>query len=388
MKTFWVVIPFGDPQLAPVARLCRELIQQLDSKKWKIVVICETRTLPSAGVEYVTTKHRISRRWKSERFNAFWSYVRQISFSKRFLKQRVRPSDKVLFINFGSLMTWGGAKKAREKFGLQLELPFSLSPFQSFSRDRRSWRARLFYTAIQHFLEWVEKRLHRMEFLVLSNAQRAKQCEGFFRTPSFWITNLPTSETKEQREKTETTFPARCLYHGAISGLREYGRILGLGAVSSQIQIDCFGPIRSDVEKDWFFQRLSETGVRYGGVLEHRDMLKQVAGGRYHWGILFYTQNEENHRLCAPMKLYEFLQFGIPVLVTSNPPLLEVVHRFGCGLVWDRETPEQMAEKILSADWTFFQERARKAYEVLRKEGEEELRKVVFRMVEAKKAEG
>ncbi|HPE70209.1 MAG TPA: hypothetical protein PLF96_12880 [Thermotogota bacterium] len=170
--------------------------------------------------------------------------------------------------------------------------------------------------------------------------------------------------------------------------MREYGRILELGVVSSQIHIDCFGPIRSDVEKDWFFQRLSETGVRYGGVLEHRDMLKQVAGGRYHWGILFYTQNEENHRLCAPMKLYEFLQFGIPVLVTSNPPLLEVVHRFGCGLVWDRETPEQMAEKILSADWTFFQERARKAYEVLRKEGEEELRKVVFRMVEAKKAEG
>lgn len=40
---------------------------------------------------------------------------------------------------------------------------------------------------------------------------------------------------------------------------------------------------------------------------------------------LFYYADNENNRLCAPQKVYEYLAQGMPLLVSDNPTLRELV---------------------------------------------------------------
>jgi len=49
--------------------------------------------------------------------------------------------------------------------------------------------------------------------------------------------------------------------------------------------------------------------------------------------IVLYNAEKPNSRLCAPNRLYQALSRGVPVIVGSNPPMKNLVKRFGCGVV-------------------------------------------------------
>ena len=50
-----------------------------------------------------------------------------------------------------------------------------------------------------------------------------------------------------------------------------------------------------------------------------------------HLGIVNYGQYDTNNKYCASGKLYEFLYEGIPVVTTTNPPLLEMCYQYKIG---------------------------------------------------------
>lgn len=49
-------------------------------------------------------------------------------------------------------------------------------------------------------------------------------------------------------------------------------------------------------------------------------------------GIVNYAADNLNNRYCASGKIYEYLSIGIPILATSNKPLLETIKKYECGI--------------------------------------------------------
>lgn len=49
-------------------------------------------------------------------------------------------------------------------------------------------------------------------------------------------------------------------------------------------------------------------------------------------GIVNYGQYDTNNRYCASGKLYEFIYEGMPVVTTTNPPLVRICQKYGIGI--------------------------------------------------------
>lgn len=54
--------------------------------------------------------------------------------------------------------------------------------------------------------------------------------------------------------------------------------------------------------------------------------------GHMNLGIVNYSQNDTNNKLCASGKIYEFIFEGIPVVTTENLPLIELVKKHNIGI--------------------------------------------------------
>src|SRR5690606_13896304 len=64
-------------------------------------------------------------------------------------------------------------------------------------------------------------------------------------------------------------------------------------------------------------------------------------------GILSYSYESLNDRLCAPNKIFEYAQAGLPVLATDQVPIRRLVERYGIGcLVAEQDGPEEIAATI------------------------------------------
>ena len=50
-------------------------------------------------------------------------------------------------------------------------------------------------------------------------------------------------------------------------------------------------------------------------------------------GIVSYSNKNINNRLCASGKIYEYISLGIPVIVSNNLPLRNLVNLYNIGSV-------------------------------------------------------
>lgn len=51
--------------------------------------------------------------------------------------------------------------------------------------------------------------------------------------------------------------------------------------------------------------------------------------------VIFYDSKEKNRFLCAPNRLYQALSRGIPLIVSTNPPMANIVKDHRCGVIVD-----------------------------------------------------
>ncbi|HPD37741.1 MAG TPA: glycosyltransferase [Mesotoga infera] len=58
-------------------------------------------------------------------------------------------------------------------------------------------------------------------------------------------------------------------------------------------------------------------------------------------GLAIYLPKDVNNYLCAPQKIYEYLNNGVPVFCSSNPPLIDLIEKNNLGVTvkeFDRES--------------------------------------------------
>jgi glycosyltransferase involved in cell wall biosynthesis len=62
--------------------------------------------------------------------------------------------------------------------------------------------------------------------------------------------------------------------------------------------------------------------------------------------VVFYDTAGVNRKFCASNRFYQAICRGIPVTVSANPPMRNVVNRHGCGVVVDASSPVDIARGL------------------------------------------
>lgn len=87
--------------------------------------------------------------------------------------------------------------------------------------------------------------------------------------------------------------------------------------------------------------------VRFFGRVPQEELAAHTVGADL--GVIPYLPIDENHRLCSPNKLFEFVVCGVPVLAHDLPFLRLVAERHGVVHCGDLSSPERAAAAIRTA---------------------------------------
>jgi glycosyltransferase involved in cell wall biosynthesis len=106
------------------------------------------------------------------------------------------------------------------------------------------------------------------------------------------------------------------------------------------------GPLAASVAPD---------AIKFIPGVPHDELLRLVAGADA--GFVVYEDRSRNNRFCAPGKLSDYVNAGIPVVASALPPLIPIVEGYGIGACFDNDSPASIAAavaKVLSRskkDW-------------------------------------
>ncbi|MFP4454135.1 MAG: glycosyltransferase family 4 protein, partial [Desulfobacterales bacterium] len=66
----------------------------------------------------------------------------------------------------------------------------------------------------------------------------------------------------------------------------------------------------------------------------------------YDIGVCSYFLNQQTHHT-LPGKLFEYMAVGLPVLSSARRPVVRIIEKYNCGLIYHNRDPEEIASKIL-----------------------------------------
>jgi glycosyltransferase involved in cell wall biosynthesis len=184
---------------------------------------------------------------------------------------------------------------------------------------------------------------NRCDVVVSANEQRRQLLhellDGTLRTPIEVLENYPDTlffqaPIRDLPKEARQWLAGRpyVLAQGGASPKRHLDQVVSAVLGTSDLTLIVIGPYR---EGD--IRRLRELhGSRFDervwltGFVAQMDVIPYIDHALL--GIVLYEMSSENRRLCAPNRLYQAVSRGVPVVVGANPPMVEFVHRWRCGV--------------------------------------------------------
>lgn len=136
----------------------------------------------------------------------------------------------------------------------------------------------------------------------------------------------------------------RVLYIGGISYLRGYREMIKMMdyiPTEFRAELHLIGPLQHIQESDQ--QNLAEKNVFLHGRIPFFDVQQWLTKGKVG---LVCLHPIENYRESLPIKMFEYMAAGLPLVATDFPMWKEIVESSRCGLVTDALDPKAMAEKV------------------------------------------
>jgi glycosyltransferase involved in cell wall biosynthesis len=270
----------------------------------------------------------------------FWLSIIQIAW-------REKPAVIVAENYFAIFPGWLGAKVARSRLvydAYELIIP---DPTYQMSKRDRLW----------YLLErWG---VRRADLVIAANEERARLMMEHYslKKMPLVIHNIPdSSNTTARKEDLLSRFPVLSrrrldeviiLYQGDVSlsrGIDRFVRALAYLGPEYRMIIVGSGP---DFEHLREIGRPFETEGRFAmiGRVEHTMLPSITAIADV--GIISYPFQGLNNIYCAPNKLFEYAQAGLPVVATNQPPLRQFVEGYRIGeLVGEHDSDEEVAKTI------------------------------------------
>lgn len=157
------------------------------------------------------------------------------------------------------------------------------------------------------------------------------------------INNFPLLGELESDAALSSTRRDVC-YIGGISEMRGIRAIVSaMGMVKSQVRLKLCGvfaeeKVSAEVRREGGWARVDELG--FLGRAGVRDVLSSCFAG------LVTLRASPNFVDSLPIKMFEYMSAGVPVIASDFPLWRNIVLTSGCGICVDPESPEEIARTI------------------------------------------
>jgi len=157
------------------------------------------------------------------------------------------------------------------------------------------------------------------------------------------ISNYPPLHLIEELEPVDLT--GQMIYVGGISKERGFYEMLH-AAEMAHVPLVCVGDFTDEKNRSEIIQYLREhpsKNISFTGRLSHPDTLKHIAQSMAGMCILHPTPRFID---AVPIKLFEYMACGKPVIASDFPVVREVVEEGGCGVLVDPRNVEEISKVI------------------------------------------
>ncbi len=138
----------------------------------------------------------------------------------------------------------------------------------------------------------------------------------------------------------------RVLFQGFfLEGRNLRNLVTGLALLDSGVQLFMLG---AGAEEEDLRRICRDHGIRnvFFGPLVRQDQLLSLTRQAELGMIPYLGDKLMNVRLCAPNKLFEFIEARIPICASDLPELRQIVRGHGIGDVYRMDSPEQIAAAV------------------------------------------
>jgi glycosyltransferase involved in cell wall biosynthesis len=135
----------------------------------------------------------------------------------------------------------------------------------------------------------------------------------------------------------------RVVYIGRVTRQRGGLDMLELGRLlAGRVAVELIGPVDGDISAV-VRQAEREGAVRCHGFVPNQQALALLDGALAGLSLL---HDEPNYAQSRPTKVMEYMAHGLPVVTTPNASSVDLVERFGCGVVVPFEDPAAAAAAL------------------------------------------
>jgi glycosyltransferase involved in cell wall biosynthesis len=137
-------------------------------------------------------------------------------------------------------------------------------------------------------------------------------------------------------------------YVGPVQASRNVSTIIEaaekLGQLDINFKINLVGPVFDDRLVDNLASEKLKNKIETVGEVKHRKALKKI----YQSDICLCTLGDlDNHKYSYPIKLFEYMSFGKPIIATDYPGITNIIQHGRNGLTVSPGASDELAEELI-----------------------------------------
>ncbi|MEE4197263.1 MAG: glycosyltransferase [Bacteroidales bacterium] len=199
------------------------------------------------------------------------------------------------------------------------------------------------------------------------------------------VRNLPLYNYKSKDPSTTNSEPRLILYQGALNVGRGLEQMIDAIQFMDNVHLfiigegDLMNQLKQQVK-----EKHLEGKITLKGRIPFQDL--PVETRKADLGIALEENIGLNYYYALPNKLFDYIQSGVPVLVSPFPEMQKIVNNYKIGTVYDHKDPQRLAEKIqeifeLKKRYQQWKKNTQNAAKELCWENEEKILKNIFSKV-------
>ena len=224
----------------------------------------------------------------------------------------------------------------------------------------------------------IEKKiLPKLKFSYTVSESIAIEYEKIYGVQMQIIRNVPYCQLEPLSVNQKNTTIKTILYQGSLNVGRGLEHMIDAMEFidNTTLKIIGDGDISSEL-KARVHEKSLENKVQFLGRIPFEQLLKETQ--KADLGIALEENLGLNYYYALPNKLFDYIQAGVPVLVSPFPEMQKIVNEFNIGTVYDHKDAKSLAEKIseifsLEKRYLKWKENTNKAAKTLCWENEEKI---------------
>jgi glycosyltransferase involved in cell wall biosynthesis len=185
--------------------------------------------------------------------------------------------------------------------------------------------------------------------VVVVNEKMKKKYAAFTKTDKIRVVqNYPILDKHIQGINTKELDRNGFVFVGTISKQRGIDKILQVAKnLDDGYKFNIAGSIPDKKFKEDLAPLFDSSNVNYLGFIEHKKSIELIMNSQA--GLMIY-QPDENYLNTYPIKLFEYLMCGIPVIASDFPYWKDFFNKYDCGILVDPNNLDEIKNAITWID--------------------------------------